>query len=66
LSLLPGGDVGEGIVVQFERNLRLAQLRAMRLEELEKANVLHRRKLPPPAPAWVYELTDWGYWSSSG
>lgn len=31
-----------------------------RLEELEQASVLHRRKLPPPAGAWVYELTDWG------
>ena len=32
----------------------------LRLEELEKANVLRRRKLPPPAAAWVYELTEWG------
>lgn len=31
-----------------------------RLEELEQANVLRRRKLPPPASSWVYELTDWG------
>jgi len=31
-----------------------------RLEELEQASVLRRRKLPPPAGAWVYELTDWG------
>src|SRR5687767_10131991 len=32
----------------------------MRLEELEKSAVVRRRKLPPPAAAWVYELTDWG------
>lgn len=31
-----------------------------RLRELERAGVLHRRKLPPPASAWVYELTEWG------
>ena len=31
-----------------------------RLEELEKAKVVRRRKLPPPAAAWVYELTPWG------
>lgn len=31
-----------------------------RLEELEQAGVLRRRKLPPPAAAWVYELTEWG------
>ncbi|HEV7507867.1 MAG TPA: winged helix-turn-helix transcriptional regulator [Thermoanaerobaculia bacterium] len=31
-----------------------------RLEELEQASVVRRRKLPPPAGAWVYELTDWG------
>jgi DNA-binding HxlR family transcriptional regulator/putative sterol carrier protein len=31
-----------------------------RLRELEQAGVLHRRKLPPPAPAQVYELTEWG------
>jgi DNA-binding HxlR family transcriptional regulator len=31
-----------------------------RLEELEEAGVVHRRKLPPPAAAWVYELTPWG------
>ena len=32
----------------------------MRLEELETAGIVRRRKLPPPAPAWVYELTPWG------
>lgn len=31
-----------------------------RLEELEHAGVLRRRKLAPPAAAWVYELTEWG------
>jgi DNA-binding HxlR family transcriptional regulator/putative sterol carrier protein len=31
-----------------------------RLEELEQANVVRRRKLPPPSAAWVYELTEWG------
>lgn len=31
-----------------------------RLEELEKGGILRRRKLSPPAAAWVYELTEWG------
>src|SRR5690606_25455663 len=31
-----------------------------RLNELEAARVLRRRKLPQPANAWVYELTEWG------
>jgi DNA-binding HxlR family transcriptional regulator len=31
-----------------------------RLEELEESNLLRRRKLPPPASSWVYELTDRG------
>jgi DNA-binding HxlR family transcriptional regulator len=31
-----------------------------RLHELEDRAVIHRRKLPPPANSWVYELTDWG------
>jgi DNA-binding HxlR family transcriptional regulator/putative sterol carrier protein len=31
-----------------------------RLEELEEASIVRRRKLAPPAGAWVYELTDWG------
>jgi len=34
-----------------------------RLEGLEAAGVLVRRKLPPPAAAQVYELTEWGYQS---
>lgn len=32
-----------------------------RLDELELAAVVRRRQLPPPAAAWVYELTEWGY-----
>jgi DNA-binding HxlR family transcriptional regulator/putative sterol carrier protein len=31
-----------------------------RLRELEQGGVVHRRKLPPPAGSWVYELTEWG------
>lgn len=31
-----------------------------RLDELESVAIVRRRKLPPPAGAWVYELTDWG------
>jgi DNA-binding HxlR family transcriptional regulator len=33
---------------------------SQRLDELEHAGILRRRKLSPPAGAWVYELTDWG------
>src|SRR5215213_11249135 len=33
---------------------------AQRLGELERAGVLRRRKLPPPAGSRVYELTEWG------
>jgi DNA-binding HxlR family transcriptional regulator len=33
---------------------------AQRLRELEQAGIVRRRKLPPPAGSWVYELTDWG------
>jgi DNA-binding HxlR family transcriptional regulator len=33
---------------------------AQRLRELEQAGIVRRRKLPPPAGASVYELTDWG------
>jgi DNA-binding HxlR family transcriptional regulator len=32
-----------------------------RLRELERAGILRRRKLPPPAGSRVYELTAWGY-----
>src|SRR5450755_1591456 len=31
-----------------------------RLHELEDRGVMRRRKLPPPAGSWVYELTEWG------
>ncbi|MGI8462209.1 MAG: winged helix-turn-helix transcriptional regulator [Solirubrobacterales bacterium] len=31
-----------------------------RLRELERAGVVRRRKLPPPASSRVYELTEWG------
>jgi DNA-binding HxlR family transcriptional regulator len=31
-----------------------------RLRELQDVGVVRRRKLPPPAGAWVYELTEWG------
>ena len=31
-----------------------------RLEELEQASIVRRRRLPPPGAAWVYELTNWG------
>jgi DNA-binding HxlR family transcriptional regulator len=31
-----------------------------RLHELEQVGVVRRRKLAPPACAWVYELTEWG------
>jgi DNA-binding HxlR family transcriptional regulator len=33
---------------------------SQRLRELEEADIVQRRKLPPPAGAWVYDLTDWG------
>jgi DNA-binding HxlR family transcriptional regulator len=33
---------------------------SQRLRDLEAAGVLRRRSLPPPAPAKVYELTEWG------
>lgn len=33
---------------------------SQRLKELETAGVVRRRKLPPPASAMVYELTEWG------
>jgi DNA-binding HxlR family transcriptional regulator len=33
---------------------------ADRLRELEQHAIVHRRKLPPPYAATVYELTEWG------
>ena len=38
-----------------------ANVLTQRLEGLESAGVLVRRRLPPPASAQVYELTPWGY-----
>ena len=31
-----------------------------RLNELERTGLLRRRRLPPPAASWVYELTPYG------
>ena len=41
-----------------------ANVLTQRLEGLEAAGVLIRRKLPPPASVQVYELTPWGYESA--
>jgi DNA-binding HxlR family transcriptional regulator len=38
-----------------------ANVLTQRLEGLEAAGLVARRRLPPPAPARVYELTQWGY-----
>jgi DNA-binding HxlR family transcriptional regulator len=38
-----------------------ANVLTQRLEGLESAGVLNRRKLPPPVSASVYELSPWGY-----
>jgi DNA-binding HxlR family transcriptional regulator len=38
-----------------------ANVLTQRLEGLESAGLLLRRKLPPPASTQVYELTPWGY-----
>ena len=38
-----------------------ANVLTQRLEGLEGAGVVLRRKLPPPASAQVYELNAWGY-----
>lgn len=38
-----------------------ANVLTQRLEGLERAGILTRRKLPPPASVQVYELTPWGY-----
>jgi DNA-binding HxlR family transcriptional regulator len=34
---------------------------AQRLRELERAGIVRRRRLAPPAGSRVYELTEWGY-----
>jgi DNA-binding HxlR family transcriptional regulator/putative sterol carrier protein len=46
----------------LRRGLRNASPNVLseRLRELERAGVVRRRKLPPPAGSRVYELTDWG------
>src|SRR5919107_5372816 len=38
-----------------------ANVLTQRLEGLEAAGILVRRRLPPPAATQVYELTEWGY-----
>lgn len=38
-----------------------ANVLTQRLAGLKDAGILRRRKLPPPASAQIYELTDWGY-----
>jgi hypothetical protein len=38
-----------------------ANVLTQRLEGLEAAGIVARRKLPPPASIQVYELTPWGY-----
>ncbi len=38
-----------------------AKVLTERLEGLEAAGILRKRKLPPPASVQVYELTRWGY-----
>ena len=38
-----------------------ANVLTQRLEDLEAAGILGRRRLPPPASVPVYELTPWGY-----
>jgi len=38
-----------------------ANVLTQRLEGLEAAGVLYRRRLPPPTSVQVYELTPWGY-----
>jgi DNA-binding HxlR family transcriptional regulator len=40
-----------------------AKVLTERLAGLEKAGVLVKRKLPPPAASQVYELTEWGYFA---
>jgi len=38
-----------------------ANVLTQRLEGLEKAGIVVRRRLAPPASGQVYELTEWGY-----
>ncbi|MEU4428426.1 helix-turn-helix domain-containing protein [Actinoplanes sp. NPDC024001] len=37
-----------------------ADMLSQRLRELQSAGVVRRHRTPPPASAWVYELTPWG------
>jgi DNA-binding HxlR family transcriptional regulator len=37
-----------------------ADVLTQRLRELQGAGIVQRRRLPPPAGSWVYELTTWG------
>jgi DNA-binding HxlR family transcriptional regulator/putative sterol carrier protein len=37
-----------------------ADMLTQRLRDLCTSGIIQRRKLPPPAGSWVYELTDWG------
>jgi DNA-binding HxlR family transcriptional regulator len=37
-----------------------ANVLTQRLEGLEAAGIVTRRKLPPPTPVQLYELTEWG------
>ena len=38
-----------------------AKVLTERLESLERAKIVQRRQLPPPASVQIYELTPWGY-----
>lgn len=40
-----------------------AKVLAERLAGLESAGALVKRQLAPPAPAQIYELTEWGYFA---
>lgn len=42
-----------------------ANVLTQRLEGMEAAGILKKRKLPPPASVQVYELTRWGYESET-
>ncbi|HEV7371176.1 winged helix-turn-helix transcriptional regulator [Arenibaculum sp.] len=42
-----------------------ANVLTQRLEGLEAAGILARRRLPPPASVQAYELTPWGYESET-
>lgn len=54
----------EGDLRYSDLHARLAgcgtNILAARLKQLEAGGVIRRRKLPPPAGSWVYELTEYG------